>query len=183
MLHVKSRFGTGAIVAAASAAVTLAAAGVAMANTSGPTITTATTIRLVAHGGDSGIEHFQFMTTSTTTNMVTVIVHGVFTAGGIDMATSPTTDTIQFPNGTIMLKHSPGTGTTSLNPRTCLFTANLDGTQTLLGGTGKYAGISGHQTAELHILAITARSHGKCTQSVPPVSFEELVSASGPVNL
>lgn len=51
MLHVKSRFGTGAIVAAASAAVTLAAAGVAMASTSGPTITTATTIRLVAHGG------------------------------------------------------------------------------------------------------------------------------------
>jgi hypothetical protein len=133
--------------------------------------------------GDSGIEQFQFMTTSTTTNKVTVIVHGVFTAAGIDMATSPTTDTIQFPNGTINLRHSLGTGTTSLNPHTCLFTADLHGTQTLLGGTGMYAGISGHQTAQVHILAITARSHGKCTQRVPPVSFEQLVRASGPVDL
>jgi hypothetical protein len=143
----------------------------------------ATAAPRAAGAGDSGIEHFQFMTTSTTTNMVTVIVSGVFTAGGIDMATSPTTDTIQFPNGTIKLKHSPGTGTTSLNQRTCLFTANMRGTQTLLGGTGKYAGISGQQTAQLHILAITARSHGKCTQTVPPVSFELIVRASGPVDL
>jgi hypothetical protein len=146
-------------------------------------IVAATAAPRAAGAADSGIEHFQFMTTSTTTNRVTVIAHGVFTAGGIDMATSPTTDTIQFPNGTIMLKHSPGTGTTSLNPRTCLFTADLDGTQTLLGGTGKYAGITGSQTAEVHILAITARSNGQCTQSVPPVSFEQLVTASGPVNL
>jgi hypothetical protein len=146
-------------------------------------IVAATAAPRAAGAGDSGIEHFQFMTTSTTTNRVTVIVQGVFTAGGIDMATSPTTDTIQFPNGTIKLRHSPGTGTMSLNPHTCLFTADLHGTQDLLGGTGKYAGISGHQTAQVHILAITARSHGQCTQSIPPVSFEELVSASGPVDL
>ncbi len=146
-------------------------------------IVAATAAPGAAGADDSGIEHFQFMTTSTTTNQVTVIVHGVFTAGGIDMATGPTTDTLQFPNGTIKLRHSPGTGTTSLNPRTCLFTANLRGTQTLLGGTGKYAGITGRQTAQEHILAITARSHGQCTQTVPPVSFELVVSTSGPINL
>ena len=136
-----------------------------------------------AAGGDSGIEHFQFMTTSTTTNRVTVIGSGLFTAGGIDMATGPTTDTIHFPNGTIRLRHSPGTGTTSLNPRTCLLTVNLRGTQDLLGGTGKYAGITGHQAAQVHILAITARSQGKCTMNKPPVSFEQLVTATGPVDL
>ena len=107
----------------------------------------------------------------------------VLAAGGIDMATSPTTDTLTFPNGTIKLRHAPGTGTTSLNPRTCLFTANLRGTQVLLGGTGKYAGITGRQTVQEHILAVTARSHGQCTQTVPPVSFELVVRASGPVNL
>ena len=146
-------------------------------------IVAATAAPRAAGTGDSGIEHFQFMTTSTTTNMVTVIVHGVFTAGGIDMATSPTTDTLQFPNGTIMLKHSPGTGTTSLNPHTCLFTANLHGTETLLGGTGKYAGISGHQMAQVHILAVFARSQGKCNQRKPPVAVEFLVRASGPAGL
>ena len=143
----------------------------------------ATAAPRAAGAGDSGIEHFQFMTTSPTSGKATVIVSGVFTAGGIDIGTSPTTDTLQFPNGTIKLKHSPGTGTTTLNPRTCLLTVNMHGPQVLLGGTGKYAGITGHQTAQLHILAITARSHGKCTQRVPPVSFELVVHASGPVDL
>lgn len=169
--HIRLLGAAGSVLAAGAIALSGTVAATAVPRTAG------------AEDGDSGIEHFQFMSTSTTTNMVTVIVQGVFTAGGIDMATGPTTDTIQFPNGTISLRHSPGTGTTSLNPHTCLFTANLHGTQTLLGGTGKYAGISGHQTAQVHILAITARSHGKCTQRVPPVSFEQLVSASGPVDV
>jgi hypothetical protein len=146
-------------------------------------IVAATAAPRAAGAGASGIEHFQFMTTSPTSGKATVIVQGVFTAGGVDIGTSPTTDTLRFPNGTIRLRHSPGTGTTSLNPHTCLLTVNLHGTQTLLGGTGKYAGITGHQTAQLHILAITARSHGRCTQNKPPVSFELLVRASGPVDL
>jgi hypothetical protein len=146
-------------------------------------IVAATAAPRAAGAADSGIEYFQFMTTSPTSGKATVIVHGVFTAGGIDIGTSPTTDTLQFPNGTIKLKHLPGKGTTSLNPRTCLLTVNMRGPQTLLGGTGKYAGITGHQTAELHIVAITARSHGQCTQTVPPVSFELVVRASGPVDL
>lgn len=51
MVHVKRRFGKGAVIAAASAAVVVTAAGVAAASVSGPDITTATTIRLVARGG------------------------------------------------------------------------------------------------------------------------------------
>jgi hypothetical protein len=53
MLHMKSRLGKGATIAAASAAVILAAAGIAVASASGPSITTATTIRLDARGGSS----------------------------------------------------------------------------------------------------------------------------------
>ena len=54
MLHLKGRFSKGAVIAAASAALVVGAAGTAAASPSGPTITTtATTIRLVIHGGTS----------------------------------------------------------------------------------------------------------------------------------
>jgi len=130
-----------------------------------------------------GIEHFQFMSTSATATRDTVIAHGVFTAGGVDITTSNTTDTLKFPNGTIRLRHSPGTGPQSFNPHTCLITVHQHGTYTLLSGTGKYAGISGHGKYRLDILAVGARSHGKCTQKKPPVTFELIIRASGPVHL
>ena len=51
MLHIKSKYGKGAIAAAASGAIVLAGAGIAVASASGTAITTATTIRLEARGG------------------------------------------------------------------------------------------------------------------------------------
>src|SRR2546430_12984528 len=59
-----------------------------------------------AQARTSGIEHFQVMSTSETSNRTTVIAHGVFTAGGVDISTSNTTDTFKFPNGTIRVRHS-----------------------------------------------------------------------------
>ena len=136
-----------------------------------------------AQGRDSGIERFQAMSTDPTGAKTTVIARGVFTAGGVDIETSNTTDTFKFPNGTIRVRHSPGTGPQSFNPRTCLLTVHQHGTYTLLGGTGKYAGISGHGRFHLDILAVAARSHGQCNQNKPPVAFELLIRASGPVHL
>jgi len=133
--------------------------------------------------GASGTEHFQAMSTDPTGAKTTVIARGVFTAGGVDISTSNTTDTFKFPNGTIRVRHSPGTGPQSFNPRTCLITVHQHGTYTLVGGTGKYAGISGHGRFRLDILAVAARSHGKCTQSKPPAAFELIIRASGPVHL
>ena len=131
----------------------------------------------------SGIERFQIMSTSANAIRDTVIAHGVFTAGGVDITTSPTTDTFKFPNGTIKVRHSPGTGPQSFNPRTCLITVHQHGTYTLRSGTGKYAGISGHGRYRLDILAVAARSHGKCNQNKPPAAFELIVRLSGPVHL
>ena len=133
--------------------------------------------------GASGIEHFQAMSTSETGTPTTVIAQGVFTAGGVDITTSNTTDTFKFPNGTIRVRHSPGTGPASFNPRTCLLTVHQHGTYTLLGGTGKYAGISGHGRYRLDVLGVAARSHGKCSQTKPLVAFEQIIRASGPVHL
>src|SRR6185437_10874766 len=131
----------------------------------------------------SGIERFQIMSTSANAIRDTVIAHGVFTAGGVDITTSNTTDTFKFPNGTIRVRHSPGTGPQSFNPRTCLITVHQHGTYRLVGGTGKYAGISGHGRFQVDVLAVGARSHGKCDQSKPPAAFELIIRASGPVHL
>jgi hypothetical protein len=136
-----------------------------------------------AQAGTSGIEHFQIMSTSATATKDTVIAYGLFTAGGVDITTSNTTDTFKFPNGTIKVRHSPGTGPQSFNRHTCRITVHQHGTYTLVSGTGKYAGISGHGTFHLDILAVGARSHGKCTQKKPPVTFELIVRASGPAHL
>jgi hypothetical protein len=53
MLHIKRRFGKGATIAAASAALIVAGTGIAVASSSGPNITRATTMRLFIHGGTS----------------------------------------------------------------------------------------------------------------------------------
>jgi hypothetical protein len=130
----------------------------------------------------TGTEHFQIMTTSATAHRTGIIVTGVFTAGGVDHeGRSVATET--FPGGTFTIRHSRGTGKQTFNPRTCLLTLNVHGTYTLSHGTGTYASISGHGTYQLRVLAIAQRAHGKCSQSLPPASFQQIISGSGPVSL
>jgi hypothetical protein len=153
----------------AAAAAVLGGAGLAAAGT---------------HTGASGTENFQMMTTSGTAPAVSVIASGVFTAPAVDHESQTgNTATFTFSNGTITLKHSNGTGPQTFNPKTCLLTVDQHGTYQLLKGTGAYAGISGSGKYQLNILAIGAKSGGKCSQSKPPVAFHQEINASGPVSL
>jgi hypothetical protein len=157
-----------AITATAAAAV-MGGAGLAAAST---------------HSAVSGPENLQFMTTSATGNP-SVIAHGsVFTAAGVDHENPKTnTGTLVFPNGSVTAKHSAGQGTQSFNRKTCLLTVNFHGTYQITGGTGAYAGITGSGKYQLHILAIGAKSGGKCTQSQPPVAFHQVINATGTASL
>ena len=159
--------------AAASAAVTATAAVMWLAVPAGAS----------PAGRDvSGLEHFQLVTTSATAATQPVIATGVFTAGGVDHQGSKA-DTFVFPGGSFKVAHSQGTGTQHFDPATCLNTVRVHGTYTLSGGTGKYAGIRGHGTYHLSILGIAARSGGKCTMHKPPVVWQQIIQASGPVTL
>jgi hypothetical protein len=82
-----------------------------------------------------------------------------------------------------VITHSKGTGTQSFNPKTCLLTVNVKGTYSLGSGTGAYAHLSGTGTYQLSILAVGAKSGGKCTKTLPPPTFQQVISASGPVSL
>jgi len=153
---------------AATAAAVIGGAGIAMAGT---------------HSAASGTENFQMMTTSATSPTASVIASGVFTAPGVDHEGAHNTATFTFPNGTVTLKHSRGTGTQSFDPKTCLLTINQHGTYNVTGGTGSYAGITGSGKYQLSILGIGAKSGGKCSKTKPPVAFHQVINASGPVTL
>jgi hypothetical protein len=130
----------------------------------------------------SGIEHFQLVTTSATARTGHVIARGVFTAPATDIMGNRT-DTFKFSNGSFRVRHSPGHGPQSFNPRTCLVKVSQHGTYKLSHGTGKYAGIKGHGRYHVTVLAIGARNaNGKCSQRKAPVAFQQIIKASGPVH-
>jgi hypothetical protein len=134
--------------------------------------------------GSSGFEHFQLVTTSAANNAPeSIIASGAFTAGGVNHPGN-TVDTAVFPNGTFKIAHSSGTGTPRFNPRTCLGVIVLNGTYRLSGGTGAYAGISGHGIYRLNILIVSARNAaGKCSNKLPPTAYQQIIRAQGPVSL
>jgi hypothetical protein len=161
------------LLAAASTAVTaaaLAVSGLAAASAATPAA--------------SGTEHFQIMTTSSSERAPsTIVATGVFTAGGLDHPGSKA-DTITFPGGGFKISHSRGHGKQTFNPKTCLFVISQHGTFKVGSGTGKYAGISGHGTYQLSILAVGARTaKGACSKNASPVAWEQVIKASGPVTL
>jgi len=134
--------------------------------------------------GVRGIEHVQLMTTSATTNTLSAVVWGVFTAGGVDQEGTGNTDVFVFPGGTFKVTHSDPVGPQSFNPKTCLTVLSQHGTYVMFGGTGKYKGLSGHGTYKLSVITVGAKTaSGACSQTAAPLAFQEVIDASGPVRL
>ena len=154
-----------ATIAAAAAAAAMSGAGIALAST--------------GSAGTAGAESFQLMTTSATSPTSSVIAHGVFTGAAVDHQQAHNMDTFVFKNGTVRVHHANGKGRQSFNPKTCLMTISQRGGYRITGGTGKYAGITGGGRYQLSILAVGARSGGKCSQNKPPVAFHQVINASG----
>jgi hypothetical protein len=144
---------------------------------------TAVSASQVGAAARSGFEHFQIMTTSETTSKQSIIATGLFTAGGVDHS-GARVDTAVFSDGTFKIAHSPGIGTPRFNPKTCLGVIALNGTYRLSHGTGAYAGIRGHGIYRVNLTMVAARnSAGKCSDRLPPVAFQVIIRAQGPVSL
>jgi hypothetical protein len=161
----KRKAATAAVIAVSAAAVLW----LAVPASASPVVSTAATVN----------DNIQLMTTSATSNNLEAIEFGsVYTGAGVDHSGN-NVDTLVFPGGTYKTRHGSGTGTQSLNPKTCLLTVNLHGTDTTFGGTGKFRGISGTGTWQASVLAVYARSAGKCSTTKVPLAFQEIITGSG----
>ena len=163
--------------------VTLALAAAAAAITATAGVTAASAAPAATHAA-SGTEYIQVMSTATgSSGPASAIARGVFTAAGQTQLGNAKVSTIRFPGGTIVLSHRQAHGSERFSPASCLSLVSQSGSYRIVRGTGRYAGISGHGTYQLSILAIGARSGGKCSQSKPPVTFQQIIKAQGPVSL
>jgi hypothetical protein len=147
MLHVKSRFGKGAAIAAASAAVVVTAAGIAAASATGPDITTATTLRLIARGGTSTFVNVRHLNKPAVGDEV-ILAQPVFSAAHPSQMVGHGYVTVLFvgPNvtqdhATLVLKQGEidAAGVQASNPFQLAVT----------GGTGRFQNARGEATVKL----------------------------------
>lgn len=128
----------------------------------------------------AGTEHFQFASVSATSNRLSAIATGVFTAGGVLVSTSHG-GTVRLTGGTFKVNHHAKRTKTRIT-RSCLFSQVQHGTFRLHSGTGRYRHIRGSGTFISRILAVFPRnSSGKCSESKLPVAFQQVINAHGHV--
>ena len=130
----------------------------------------------------SGTLSVQIVSTSATSPTESVITHGLFTDYGVDFPGN-SVDKIVLQNGSFKVAHSPGVGPQSFNPQTCLLIVAQHGTYKIYRGTGKYRGIRGSGTYQISLTSIGARVKGQWSQTLPPVAYQLIITASGPVSL
>jgi hypothetical protein len=157
------------LAAAATTAVAVTVTGVAAASASP-----------VTGQAVSGIEYVQIMSTSAT-GPASAFARGVCAGGGLARLDDGSGGTIVFPGGTIVLSHRPAKSSSHFYPGGCLSLISQSGSYRIVGGTGRYAGISGHGTYQLSLEIVAARVHGACSSAKPPVAQQELLRLAGPV--
>jgi hypothetical protein len=131
--------------------------------------------------GAAGTESIQIMSAATTPGPASAIAQGVFGAAGLAYLGDARVGRIVFPGGTITISHQAGHGTSHFYPGVCMSVISQPGTYRIVGGSGKYAGISGHGTYQLSLEIVAARAHGHCSSAEPPVAQQELLRLSGPL--
>jgi hypothetical protein len=131
----------------------------------------------------SGTEHIQVLSTTAGTP-ASAIAYGVFTGGGTASLGTARLGTLTLNGGTITLSHKASKGGTEhFNPRSCLTLVTQPGTFKIVGGTGRFKGLSGHGTYQLSFLMVGAKAKGVCSDSKPPIAQQEVLRLSGHARL
>lgn len=128
------------------------------------------------HGRHTRVERFLLISTDpNSTDNQPVLGFGPIHAKGVDQVISDTEDVFQFPAGSLSVTHMPKKSHESSDPVTCLFTFTERGTYRITGGTGAYAGASGHGNYR-----VAGTSIG-CDET--PEVFTLTINAKGPLHL
>jgi hypothetical protein len=136
----------------------------------------------------TGIEHFQLLGTSATSNRLNILAWGPFSATGTDFESTSNsatgTDVAKVNGGSFKITHTFKSEKQSFNPKTCFLSVVGKGTYKLSGGTGAYKGLSGSGSFTLTVYAIAARTKkGVCNENANPIGYQQVVNAAGPVRL
>jgi hypothetical protein len=144
-------------------------------------------------GGKSGTEYIEGSTTNlsviqSNAPVVPLEAHGVVDSYGHITLSGPTNgrSTLYFHAGNLRVKHTQTSSTQSLNPKTCVVSQVAGGLYTVVSGTGKFYGASGHGRYEVDITFTLPRlKNGKCntSESAAPVSGKIKFRASGPLSV
>ena len=134
-----------------------------------------------SHRAVTGIEHFQAVSTSPTSNRSKLVAYGVFNAAGVDISITNTTDRFAFPGGSFRVTHKATSSHHHFNTRTCAGTFRERGHYKLSHGHGKYAGISGHGHYRLRGLIVARHTAHGCSHR--PIAIHVIIQAHGPVTL
>jgi hypothetical protein len=93
----------------------------------------------------------------------TIIITGVVDAGGTEHP-GQAIDDATFAGGGFRIDHSAGHPTARFNAETCVGTINQTGPFSVIGGTGRFAGLAGSGTYVFRALYTTARDGSGCTK-------------------
>jgi hypothetical protein len=95
----------------------------------------------------------------------TIIITGVVDAGGAEHP-GRAIDDATFGGGGFRIDHSAGHPSARFNAQTCVGTINQTGPFSVIGGTGRFAGLAGSGTYVFHALYTTARDGRGCTKAM-----------------
>lgn len=165
-------------IAAAALSLVLAASSAASASTA---------------GHKRGIEVIFGSTTSlavieANVPVVPLRAYGVVRTRGSIALSGPTngTSSLLFRAGKLTVKHKQTSTQSGFNAKTCVLSQAQAGVYTVVGGTGKFYGATGHGKYRVSFYLKAPRlKNGKCntSQSAPPVSGKIMFLAYGPLSV
>lgn len=123
-------------------------------------------------------ERFIGLNNNPSVNGVQVVVaNGPIHARGKDVVVSAHVDRFVFPKGSVKVRHHATSNRQHHDRVTCFGTFTQDGTYRIVGGTGAYAGATGHGDYTVHAQFVG------CSRTRPPHPFQLVLRAKGPLNL
>jgi hypothetical protein len=135
----------------------------------------------------SGTLHIFGSTANVNANSLPVTLRGVIsTTGSLPVGGNSTKATITTKDGDLNVSHTnPPTGQPSVNGADCTASDVTAGTFTVLGGTGKFAGATGHGSYTITFNGKFAKTNGQCkiTQNSTPTSGTLTFRATGPLTI
>jgi hypothetical protein len=129
--------------------------------------------------GDREFQQFVLVQTDPEVEGGPIAANGAIHARGVDVVLSELRDRFEFPDGNVVITHTPkeGTSVDRFDPVTCLFTFRERGSWKAVSGSGAYEDVSGGGRYQ-----VLGQGFG-CSENEPPEVFFVRIVARGALSL